>query len=190
MLPMALLFTTAAKAQLKVTDLRVEHMNNPTVVDETVPRFSWINEAMNEKERGKRQTAYQIGVATSEAKAKAGAFDMWDTDKQISSESVLIPYLGLPLKSGLCVWVFWGGPLLPFPVRLCPVGRYIPRGIRPNRHLSFPGYSVRPVRADSRAPVSWRRAVPPRCLLMLRLFHRPLPLPDNGLIRELHLQAN
>ena len=51
MLPMALLFTTAAKAQLKVTDLRVEHMNNPTVVDETVPRFSWINEAMNEKAR-------------------------------------------------------------------------------------------------------------------------------------------
>ena len=51
-LPMALLFTTAAMAQLKVTDLRVEHMNNPTVVDETVPRFSWINEAMNEKERG------------------------------------------------------------------------------------------------------------------------------------------
>lgn len=100
MLPMALLFTTAAKAQLKVTDLRVEHMNNPTVVDETVPRFSWINEAMNEKERGKRQTAYQIGVATSEAKAKAGDFDMWDTDKQISSESVLIPYLGQPLKSG------------------------------------------------------------------------------------------
>ena len=95
----ALSFSMAMNAQLKVTDLRVEHMNNPTVVDETVPRFSWINEAMKATERGKRQTAYQIGVATSAEKAKKGIFDVWDSDRQASSESVLIPYDGIALKS-------------------------------------------------------------------------------------------
>ncbi len=88
------------QAQLNVTDLRVEHMENPTVVDETTPRFSWINEAKDAKERGKRQTAYQIGVASSEALAKKGKFDVWDSDKQVSAESVLIPYEGTALASG------------------------------------------------------------------------------------------
>ena len=95
----ALSFSMAMNAQLKVTDLRVEHMNNPTVVDEIVPRFSWINEAMKATERGKRQTAYQIGVATSAEKAKKGIFDVWDSDRQASSESVLIPYDGIALQS-------------------------------------------------------------------------------------------
>lgn len=99
LLPLAMMLALGTNAQLKVTDLRVEHMANPTVVDETVPRFSWINEACDAKERGKRQTAYQIGVATTSAKAKAGDFDVWDSERQVSAESVLIPYEGLPLQS-------------------------------------------------------------------------------------------
>ncbi len=100
LLPAAFAFSLGMQAQLNVTDLRVEHMENPTVVDETSPRFSWINEAKNAKERGKRQTAYQIGVASSEALAKKGQFDIWDSDKQVSAESVLIPYEGAALASG------------------------------------------------------------------------------------------
>ena len=46
----ALSFAMTMNAQLKVTNLRVEHMSNPTVVDETEPRFSWINEAIGVNE--------------------------------------------------------------------------------------------------------------------------------------------
>ncbi|MEE1146919.1 MAG: hypothetical protein UHS32_09125, partial [Bacteroidaceae bacterium] len=96
----ALSFAMTMNAQLKVTNLRVEHMSNPTVVDETVPRFSWINETIGVNERGKRQTAYQIGVASSLEKAQAAQFDVWNSQKQPSSQSILIPYEGLPLRSG------------------------------------------------------------------------------------------
>lgn len=96
---LALTCGLAVKAQLKVTDLRVEHMENPAVVDETIPRFSWINEVQNDSERGKRQTAYQIGVASTRDKAEKGEFDIWNSRCQNSSESVLIPYQGAPLQS-------------------------------------------------------------------------------------------
>ena len=96
----ALSFAMTMNAQLKVTNLRVEHMANPTAVDETVPRFSWINEAIGVNERGKRQTAYQIGVASSLEKARVAQFDVWNSQKQPSSQSILIPYEGLPLRSG------------------------------------------------------------------------------------------
>ena len=48
---------SASWAQLKVIGLRIEHMDNPATVDAERPRFSWINEALNKKSRGCRQTA-------------------------------------------------------------------------------------------------------------------------------------
>lgn len=89
-----------AMGALRVTGLRVEHMTNPSTVDVTQPRFSWTNEVANTRVRGKRQTAYRIGVASSLQKALKGDFDVWDSHQQESEASVLVPYEGTPLRSG------------------------------------------------------------------------------------------
>ena len=91
---------TWAWAQLNITHLKVEQMTNPTTVDARHPRFSWTNEPKNSNEKGKRQTAYRIGVASTRQKAKARQFDVWDSQRQQSDASVLVPYSGRALRSG------------------------------------------------------------------------------------------
>ena len=94
-----LLLAQTAQAQLKVSDLRVEHMHNPSVVDVDTPRFSWINTPKKATLKGQRQIAYQIVVASSKEKLKKGDFDIWDSGKQESAESVLVDYAGPSLQS-------------------------------------------------------------------------------------------
>ena len=88
------------RAQLQVNDLRVEHMINPAVVDAAAPRFSWVNNAKNKEVRGQRQTAYQIVVASSMQNLNAGRYDVWDSKKKTSSNSLYIAYGGRALQSG------------------------------------------------------------------------------------------
>lgn len=87
-----------ALAQLKVTDLRVEHMHNPSVVDTRQPRFSWVNEAKNARLRGQRQSAYEIAVSSSPQKLEAGDYDVWDSGRRESDSSNLVPYEGTELR--------------------------------------------------------------------------------------------
>ena len=87
-------------AQLTVTNLRIEHMENPSVVDVQNPRMSWINETKKAKIRGQKQTAYQIGVASTLKNLKAGRYDVWDSGKIASEASSLVPYGGPALQSG------------------------------------------------------------------------------------------
>ncbi|MDG3007939.1 family 78 glycoside hydrolase catalytic domain [Paludisphaera mucosa] len=89
--------------------LRVEAKVDPLGVDSVNPRLSWI---VASSRRGEVQTAYQIVVATDEAKlaAEEGG-DLWDSGKVASDETTGISYSGVPLKSGLrCVWKvrIWG----------------------------------------------------------------------------------
>lgn len=86
-------------AQLKVSHLRVEHMNNPNTVDAWQPRLSWINETVKPSQHGMSQSAYEIGVASTAEKARKGEFDVWDSGKQLSAESHLISYSGPTLQS-------------------------------------------------------------------------------------------
>lgn len=100
-----MLFPMTAKCQLQVTNLTVEHMSNPSVVDSHKPRLSWINEPKNERVLGDCQTAYRIVVSSSEKKLKRGDYDLWDSGYVPSSSSVLIPYDGKELSSGQdCYW--------------------------------------------------------------------------------------
>ncbi len=93
------------QAHLRVTDLRVEHMTNPAVVDAAQPRFSWVNEPKDERVRDERQTAYRIVVASSEDGLRRGRYDLWDSGRVMSDRSVLVPYGGRPLASGQdCYW--------------------------------------------------------------------------------------
>ncbi len=93
------LLSRTAQAQLTVSDLRVEHMHAPSVVDVHTPRFSWINLPRKHSLKGQRQTAYQLAVASSREKLKQGDFDVWDSGKVESGESVLVDYAGPALES-------------------------------------------------------------------------------------------
>lgn len=92
------LVATQVKAQLKITDMRVEHVHNPSVVDTWTPRFSWVNEPVKAGQRGQRQTAYRIVVASSREKLQEGKFDVWDSGKCLSAESNLVHYGGEVLQ--------------------------------------------------------------------------------------------
>ena len=92
-------------AQLAVSDLTVEYMKNPSTVDETAPRLSWVNSVADNKVRGERQTAYRIVVASTREKLDAGDFDLWDSGEVLSEQSTLVPYNGRRLSSGQdCYW--------------------------------------------------------------------------------------
>ena len=103
-LVLALFFTTAirALAGLSVGQLRCEHLENPQGIDATPPRLSWI---LQSSQRDVKQSAYQILVASSEAKLKSDAADLWDSGKISSDDSILVPYNGQPLASRTeCFW--------------------------------------------------------------------------------------
>ena len=81
--------------------LTVEYLENPSVVDVT-PRLAWINTTTN-SQRGEKQTAYQIRVASTEALLEKP--DLWDSEKVPSEESIRIEYKGEPLPSRqVCYW--------------------------------------------------------------------------------------
>ena len=101
----ALLAVSCSRQTMSVEELRVEHMENPAVVDATHPRLSWINVPKSQKARGIKQTAYRIVVASSMENLKQGTYDLWDSGKQLSEESDLIPYQGKTLPSAQdCYW--------------------------------------------------------------------------------------
>src|SRR6185436_14005092 len=57
-----------------ISDLRCEYLANPQGIDATQPRLSWI---LNSEERGQRQIAYQVLVASTPAKLAQDHGDLW-----------------------------------------------------------------------------------------------------------------
>ena len=93
---------TARAASLEATGLRCEYLTNPLGLDVLQPRLSWLLES---GERGQRQTAYQVLVASSEKLLKQNSGDLWDSGKIEEDETIAIVYRGKPLASGqLCFW--------------------------------------------------------------------------------------
>src|ERR1043166_5422927 len=64
-------------ASLSVVDLRCEYLSSPLGMDELQPRLSWRIES---SERGVRQTAYEIVVASELGKIDSP--DLWDSMRQ------------------------------------------------------------------------------------------------------------
>ena len=88
--------------------LRCEYLNDPLGIETTSPRLSWI---ITSDQRGQKQTAYQVLVASSQSLLKQNRGDLWDTGKVQSDQSVLVAYQGKPLSSGTqCFWKVrvWG----------------------------------------------------------------------------------
>ncbi len=95
----------AASPTVRPAGLKCEYRTNPTGIDETEPRLTWTLAANNPAARDLKQTAYRVVVATTMEQAGALQGDLWDSGKVDSSDSVLVPYKGKALKSGMNA--FW-----------------------------------------------------------------------------------
>lgn len=84
---MLILASCSGGGNINPANLSVEHMNNPTVIDLTSPRLSWVNYLKFDQIRGEYQKAYQINVASSKEKLLKGDADIWDSGKITSSDS-------------------------------------------------------------------------------------------------------
>jgi alpha-L-rhamnosidase len=88
--------------RLTPVGLRTEYLDNPAGLDEPRPRLTWQAQS---HERGQRQTAYRILVASDETQLGAGQGNLWDSGKVASDETVNIVYAGQPLGSRQsCFW--------------------------------------------------------------------------------------
>ncbi len=91
-----------AVGAVTVDRLRCEYLEDPQGIDVARPRLSWN---LISDDRGERQTAYQILVATSPKILDEGIGDLWDTGQAESDQSIQVPYRGKPLAShGECFW--------------------------------------------------------------------------------------
>ena len=97
-----LVTASSISAATTVGNLRCESLENPLGIDVTQPRLSW---QLNSTERGQKQTAYQILVASSEKNLAKGKGDLWDSGKILSDQSIQVDYAGKPLESrAQCFW--------------------------------------------------------------------------------------
>jgi len=81
----------AVPAQVSVKNLRLENRINPVGMDVPTPRFSW---QLISGKRNLMQTAYEIRVTD-----KSGKSIVWNSGKQITDQSLYVPYSGGPLQS-------------------------------------------------------------------------------------------
>jgi alpha-L-rhamnosidase len=90
-------FISAAEGPLPPQNLRCEYLRDPLGIDVKQPRFSWV---LEHTERGQKQTAYQLLVATRAEWLAQDKGDAWDTGKLSSSQSTQVAYGGKELESG------------------------------------------------------------------------------------------
>ena len=88
-----------------VVELQAEHLDDPINLDATTPRLSWKLSATESSDRGIRQRAYRVLVASSAALLEKGEGDLWDSGRVSSEQSTLVSYAGSRLKSlQRCFW--------------------------------------------------------------------------------------
>lgn len=96
------LFANPLLAEVTSTSLRCEYLTDPHGIEVTQPRLSWVVESL---ERGEKQTAYQILVASSEELLREDKGDLWDSGKVTGDATNQIVYQGSSLASrSRCFW--------------------------------------------------------------------------------------
>ena len=83
------------------TGLTTEYQSNPIGIDAAQPELSWL---LTSTQRGERQTAYQILVASSPELLTKNRGDLWNSGKVPSAQTRGIPYAGAALKSQERCW--------------------------------------------------------------------------------------
>ena len=93
------------------THLRCEFRKDPLGIDVANPRLAWNLETGDLKpERGVRQNAYQVLVASTPELLDKDQGDLWDSGKVASGDSTQVPYQGKSLATAqTCYWKvrFW-----------------------------------------------------------------------------------
>jgi hypothetical protein len=96
------LWAGQAWAGLSVSKLRCEYLVNPLGIDEVEPRLSWV---VASTERGEKQTAWQVIVASTPEALAANQGDLWDSGKVSGDATSQIEYAGTALASRAeCHW--------------------------------------------------------------------------------------
>lgn len=120
----ALVLAPCARATLSVVNLRCDASVNPLGIDEAHPKLSWQltstdqrdrqnkgagtgkgDRLISEPERGDRQIAWQVLVASDPALLAQDRGDLWDSGRVESDATILIRYAGTKLASSQ--QVFW-----------------------------------------------------------------------------------
>src|SRR5665648_13685 len=83
------------------TNLRVQDNTEQLGVNVVNPGFAWY---INDSDRGERQTAYRIIVASSQRNIDANTGDMWDSGKVTSANQYAVKYTGTALVSNTKYW--------------------------------------------------------------------------------------
>jgi alpha-L-rhamnosidase len=109
------LVASAQAVQAGPTELRVDDLRTPLGIDDAAPRFSW---QLRDPQRGARQTAYEVLVASSAEALKQGKADVWDSGRVDSDQSLNVRYSGpavTPSKRYFWLVKIWGaaGSLYP-----------------------------------------------------------------------------
>lgn len=89
------------EAGVEPVELRCEYRVNPEGMDVRIPRLSWTLES---EERGQKQTAYQVLVASSREALDRDEGDLWDSGRIESDRTLSIPYGGSALESRMQCW--------------------------------------------------------------------------------------
>ena len=85
-------------------NLKCELIQEALGIDVLNPDFSFELKALNDSERGLKQTAYQILVSGSENLLETDKGDLWDSGKIESDKMAFITYAGKKLESSLKYW--------------------------------------------------------------------------------------
>jgi alpha-L-rhamnosidase len=97
-----LLFACSGYAGLCVEQLRCEYLENPVGIDAVRPRLGWV---LDSRERGQKQTAYQILVASSAEALENNRSDLWDSGRVSSDQTAFVVYGGKSLTARqACFW--------------------------------------------------------------------------------------
>lgn len=90
------------RAELAGDLLRCEYLTNPLGLEVSQPRLSWV---VTSAQRGERQTAYQLLVASTPAMLAQNKGDLWDSGKVAGDATNQVPYRGAKLASRrACFW--------------------------------------------------------------------------------------
>ena len=87
----------AAGGPAAPASLKCEYLTDPLGIDVRQPRFSWV---LEHSERGQKQTAYQVLMASKTEILDQNKGDLWDSGKLVSEESIHVVYAGKPFASG------------------------------------------------------------------------------------------
>ena len=90
------LSSLALAAITMVGHLTTNDAHSPIGIDDPAPRFAW---RLKSTERGVRQEAFRLFVASSREKAREGAADVWDSNRVAAADPWTV-YAGPALRSG------------------------------------------------------------------------------------------